>query len=540
MNENVNKRTLIIGLLLGLFFASLDQTVVGTAMPRIIGELGGLDILTWVSIAYMLTSTSIVPIAGKLADIFGRRVIYVIGIGIFMAGSALCGTSANMTQLILFRGLQGVGGGIMMPLSMTIVGDIFPPDKRGKWMGFMGALYGLSAVVGPIIGGYIVDHTTWRWVFYINLPVGILAAITIYLGLRGEKPLKDKVVIDYAGAFTLIISVVSMLLALTVGGKELPWTSFQVISLFICSAVFAVVFIRIENRAADPVLSLHFFRNRNFTVTNIVGFLMGMGMFGSIMFLPLYLQGVIGMSATKSGSMIIPMMFSIILSSIVTGRLIKFLQFRVFFITGMLLMAVGFFLSANMTQFTSEAQIIFNIVISGIGIGIIMQSVTIAVQNAFPVEERGVATSSTQFFRSIGATLGMAVLGALMNYRSISILQNDLFPKINGIKALNTGVIGSSIEKAHTNPQSLFNLLLKPDMFNRLNADMKNALVVPLKFALADSLRLVFLAAAFIALAGAFIGYFVGNDRISKPPKVEADEREFEMINPALAEEMGS
>lgn len=524
IEENAKRKLLLSGLILGLFFASLDQTVVGTAMPRIIGELGGLDILTWVSIAYMLSSTSIVPIAGKLADLLGRRNIYVAGIIIFMIGSALCGMSRNMAELILFRGIQGIGGGIMMPLAMTIVGDLFPPDKRGKWMGWMGALYGLSAVIGPLLGGWIVDHSTWRWVFYINLPVGLLAALAIYAGLYGEKPLKDKVVIDYAGAATLIISVVSLLVALTIGGKEYPWNSLQVVGLFAAFIIFSAAFLYIEKRAEDPILSIRYFRNRTFTVTNIVGLLMGMGMFGTMMFLPLYLQGVAGMTATMAGSIMIPMIFSIIIASIIAGRSIKRFQFRTFLMSGMTLMSIGFFLLSIMGQGTTRLISIIDIIFIGSGMGIIMPSLTVSIQNAFPAEERGLVTSSSQFFRSIGGTLGMAIFGAIMNYRSIDILQNELFPRIKNVKELTEGVLGSSIEKAHTNPQSLFNILLKPDILNQLNDHAKNVLLVPLKFALADSLHLVFTVAIFIGLAGVVAGYFLGDSRISSPGKKEESE----------------
>jgi len=521
--KDEKRRFLLAGLMLGMFFSSMDQTVVGTAMPRIIGDLGGLDILTWVSIAYMLSSTSIVPVAGKLADILGRRNIYITGIAIFMIGSALCGLSQNMGQLILFRGIQGIGAGIMMPLAMTIVGDYFPPEKRGKWMGIMGALYGLSAIVGPIMGGYIVDHAVWRWVFYINLPFGALAIAGIYLGLYGEKPIKKDVKIDYAGAFSLIISVVSLMLALTVGGKEFAWTSWQVFILLTIFALAAVTFVYIESATKEPILSLSFFKNKSFTIINIVGFLAGMGMFGTMMFLPLYLQGVQSFSATSSGSIMIPMILSIIVASIAGGRLIRKFQFRVFFIAGMLLMSLGLFLLGTIDQSTTKTVTVLIIVCIGMGIGVMMPSTTVAIQNAFPAEQRGVATSSTQFFRSIGATIGMAAFGAIMNLKSISILQNSLFPKIQGVKELAQGVLGHSIEKAHSNPQSLFNILLKPELLNSLNDSTRRLLLVPLKYALADSLHLVFFIAGFTALAGVAIGYFLGDERIRPNNSSETD-----------------
>jgi len=309
-------------------------------MPRIIGELGGLDILAWVTTAYMLSSTTVVPIAGKLADLFGRRILYVADIFIFMLGSALCGTSQNMTELIIYRALQGLGGGIMMPLAMTIVGDISPPEKWGKWQGIMGALFGLSSVIGPTIGGFFVDQASWRWVFYINLPVGLIAAATIFIGLQGDKSLKDKVVIDYWGAVTLVIGVVSLLLGLSLGGKDYAWGSWQITGLLTLAFVFIVVFLFIEKRVPEPILSLDLFKNRVFAVVNAVGFLMGLGMFGAIMFLPLFLQGVVGVSATASGNTMIPMMMAMMATSILGGQLITRVSFRTLFVTGMSLMAV--------------------------------------------------------------------------------------------------------------------------------------------------------------------------------------------------------
>lgn len=516
METHYRRNTLLVGLFLGMFFASLDQTVVGTAMPRIIGDLGGLSIMTWVTISYMLSSTTVVPIAGKLADLFGRRIVYVTGIIVFMLGSALCGISQNMTQLILFRGLQGLGGGIMMPMAMTIVGDIFPPETRGKWQGAMGALFGLSSVVGPTIGGWLVDNSSWHWVFFVNLPIGILATVTIFLGLQGEKRLKDKVVIDYIGAVTLVAGTVCLLLGLNLGGKDYPWASWQIISLFGVAAVLLVSFVYVERRAEEPILSLDLFQNRVFTIANIIGFLMGLGMFGSIMFLPLFLQGVVGVSATSSGNTMIPMMMALVAASIIGGQLITRVTFRSMLLAGMVLVTVGFYLLSTMNVHTRQLSAILNIIVLGFGMGLIMPTVTIAVQNAFPPELRGVATSSTQFFRSIGGTLGMTILGVVMNHQSSAILEKNFFPLIRGIPALQVGPFGAMVAKAHTNPQNLFNMLLSPEVMNRIPASLRTVLFPPLKTALADSLHTVFLAATLIAVLGIFISLLMGKARIEK------------------------
>lgn len=528
---NDSSRTLLLaGLFLGMFFSSLDQTVVGTAMPRIIGQLGGLSIMTWVTTAYMLSSTTIVPIAGKLADLFGRRMIYIIGIIIFMVGSALCGLSQNMTELIIFRGIQGIGGGIMMPMSMTIIGDIFPPDKRGKMQGIMGGVFGLSSVVGPSIGGYIVDHTSWHWIFYINLPIGVIAAIAIFNGLKNEKRLKDKVVIDYPGVITLIIGVVSLLLSLSLGGKEYAWASWQIIGLFILSVISLVSFVLIENKAEEPILSMELFKNRTFTVTNIIGFLMGLGMFGSMMFLPLFLQGVIGVSAIQSGNTMIPMMFSMITASIIGGRIISKVSFRTMFATGMTFMALAFYLLSTISINTSLLTVTLYIVIMGIGMGTIMPTLTIAVQSAFPAAQRGVATSSTQFFRSIGGTLGITVLGAVMNLHSAKLLERDFFPKVQNIPALQSGPIGEMIGKAHTNPQGLFNILLSHDSLKNIPEALQQIMILPIKTSLQSSIHLVFLVTMSIAIAGIFISFLLGNARIEKrenKPSLEESGREL-------------
>lgn len=516
MPTMTQRNILITGLFLGLFFASLDQTVVGTAMPRIIGDLGGLGIMTWVTTAYMLTSTTVVPIAGKLADLFGRRIIYVTGILIFMGGSALCGISQDMAQLIIFRGLQGIGGGVMMPLSMTIVGDVFPPEQRGKWQGLMGAMFGLSSVVGPTIGGWLVDFASWHWVFYVNLPIGALAALTIFFGLRGEKTSREETVIDYAGAASLVTATVFLMLALNLGGTDYPWFSWQIAAMFVVSIIAWVIFLTVEKKARDPLLSLALFKNRTFAVANLVGFLMGLGMFGSIMFLPLFLQGVVGVSATESGNTMIPMMVSLMLTSIVGGRIATRVSFRTMFTAGMLFMAGGFYLLSTMTVDTTRLTAIGNIVVLGIGMGLVLPTVTLAVQNAFSFAQRGVATSAAQFFRSIGGTLGMSLLGVVFNLYSARKLETEFFPLIEGIPGVTEGPLGAVLNKAHADPHSLFNMLLSPGTFAAIPEAARQVLLLPLKLALAESLQVVFLIAMFVALAGALISQLMGNAKIER------------------------
>lgn len=533
------RNLLLAGLFLALFFSSLDQTVVGTAMPRIIGELGGLSIMTWVTTAYMLTSTTSVPIAGKLADLYGRRVIYIAGLLIFMGGSALCGTSTTMLQLIIWRAVQGIGGGIMMPLAMTIVGDIFAPEERGKWQGLMGALFGLSSAVGPTIGGWIVDYYSWQWVFYINLPIGILATVTIFLGLRGEKRLTDKAVIDVAGTVTLVAGTVSLLLGLNLGGTDYPWASWQILSLLGISFVSWLLFLSVESNAADPIVSLDLFHNKVFAVSNLVGFLMGVAMFGSIMFLPLFFQGVLSVSATSSGNTMLPLMVSMMFVSVFAGRWAVKVPFRSLYAAGMGLTALAFYFMSGMTLDTSQFAAIVYLVVLGVGLGLIMPVLTIAVQSAVGPERRGVATSATQFFRSIGATLGMTVLGVIFNNYSLTMMQRDFFPVINSQPGLLSGPLSGLLARAQVDPHSLFNVLLSPDTLSLIPANLQQLLLPPLKLALAESLQIVFEAAMFIALAGVVVSLLLGEAKLErKPSKSLATEAGLTLFAEAAAQEV--
>lgn len=539
MYAESQRKTLVAGLLLAMFFSALNQTVVGTAMPRIIGELGGLSIMTWVTTAYMLTSTTVVPIAGKFADLYGRRMIYIAGLTIFMLGSALCGTSTNMLQLIIYRAIEGIGGGIMMPLAMTIVGDVFSPEERGKWQGIMGALFALASVIGPTIGGWIVDYFSWNWVFYINLPIGILATITIHFGLKGERMLNDKVAIDYAGAITLIVGTVGLLLGLNFGGTEYPWRSWQILSLLGISLVAWLLFIQAEKKAVEPLLSLALFRNRIFTVTNIVGFLMGLGMFGAIMFLPFFFQGVLGISATSSGNTLLPMMLAMMLTSIIAGKFATKVTFRSMYIAGMALMAISFYLLSTMTVNTTRLTAIFYIAILGVGIGMVTPIITLAVQSAFGAEQRGVATSATQFFRSIGGTLGMTVLGAIFNSHSAKVMQHDFFPVIHNIPGLTAGPMADMLTRAQADPHSLFNILLSPTAMHAIPTTIQQILLPPLKMALAESLHIVFWIAMLVAVIGILISLLMGGAKLeNKSDRTMTEEAGVTLFADGLVSEM--
>lgn len=497
-----HRKVLITGLIIAMLFGALDGTIVGTAMPRIVGELGGLDLMTWLTTAYMLTSTTVVPIAGKLADLIGRRVIYVTGLVIFMAGSALCGMTDNMNQLIIYRGIQGIGGGIMMPMAMIIIGDLFTGKDRAKWQGIFGALYGLASVIGPQIGGWIVDALNWRWVFYINLPVGILAAIFIWLGLNKHQA-TGKVKIDLPGIFTMIVGVVSLLLALTFGGKDYAWGSWQIIGLFILAAVAITAFIVIESRVAEPILPVSLFKNRTFTVLNGIGFLMSVGMFGAIMFVPLYMQGVVGVSASQSGTIMTPMMITMIIMSVIGGQLVYKIGVKTQILIGLTIMAVSFWLLTTMGIDTTKLTATFYMMVLGFGLGLVMPILTLALQESFPPSELGVVTSSSQFFRSIGGTFGMTILGAIMNSRSDKLLSENLIPVLNKLPVQAKGMVDQFKSLIHNDPQSLYSMLLSPKAMATMPAEFKQLIVPIIKNSLVDSLNSVFwFGFVFVVLGG--------------------------------------
>src|SRR5229473_1116227 len=317
----------MIGVLLVMLLASLDQTIVSTAMPRVIADLQGFDRYTWVSTAYLLTSTVTVPIYGKLSDLFGRKPIFLIGIVIFLAGSALSGASQSMNELIAFRAFQGLGAGALLPIAITIVGDLFTPRERGKWQGVTGAVFGLSAIIGPVVGGWITQNTSWRWVFYVNLPVGIVALLVLIFLMPTLRGKSKKVSIDYIGAAMLVLGTVPLLLGFTLAGSQFAWLSAQIIGLFAGALVMLVSFVIyeawLEQHDGQPIIAPSLFKNSIFTVSSLVSFIFGMGLFGAIFFIPLFVQGVIGTSATNSGLILTPLMLTSIVGSVVSGQLVS-------------------------------------------------------------------------------------------------------------------------------------------------------------------------------------------------------------------------
>ncbi|TDO16273.1 EmrB/QacA subfamily drug resistance transporter [Bacillus subtilis] len=510
-----SKRTLLItGLIIAMFFSALDGTIVGTAMPKIVGDLGGLSMMTWLTTAYLLTSTTIVPIAGKLADLLGRRIVYVSGLIIFMAASALCGMANNMTELIIFRGLQGIGGGIMMPMAMIVIGDLFTGKQRAKFQGVFGAIYGLASVIGPQIGGWIVDSLNWKWVFYINLPVGIIAVIFIARGLQGRQQ-TGPINFDIAGIFTMIVGVVSLLLALSFGGKDYAWDSWQILGLFALALIGIVSFIIVESKAKEPILPMYLFKNRTFTFLNLIGFFMSIGMFGAITFVPFFMQGIVGVSASESGTIMTPMMISMIITSIIGGQLVYKIGIKPQIITGMLVMAGGFLLLTTLDLDTSKLVATSYMAIIGLGMGLVMPILTLALQESFSKEELGVVTSSSQFFRSIGGTFGITMLGTVMNARSGSLLTDKLVPYLDSLPAQASSFAAQLKGMIDTNPQGLLQSLFSPDAIKQIPAAFSSHIMPILKTSLMDSLHSVFYTGLIFIAVGAVFTLFLKPIKLS-------------------------
>lgn len=396
-----------------MLLAALEATVVGTAMPTIVAALGGLAHYSWVFSAYLLTSTVTVPVWGKLSDLFGRRRLFQIGVAVFLVGSALCGFSQTMTQLIVWRAVQGLGAGALVPLAMTIIGDIFTLEERARMQGLFSGVWGVSSVFGPLVGGFITDQLSWRWVFLINLPVGIAAAAIIGFGLIEPKR-EGRPAIDYAGATVLTVAVTLLLLILGEGSSPAVLLHVRNLVLITIVAGLLVAFVIIERRAADPIVPLDLFRNRIVSVSIVVGFLAGIAMFAAITFIPLLAQGVLGATATEAGSFLTPLMLSWVLASIVGGRLLIRIGSRALVLSGLMLMLAGFCALATFSRTTPRALMMFELILIGSGLGLTMLTLLIAAQHSVSREQLGITTSLNQFSRSIGGALGVAILGAIL------------------------------------------------------------------------------------------------------------------------------
>jgi len=497
--------------LLVMLLASLDQTIVGTAMPRIVSDLHGFDRYTWVTTAYLLTSTVMVPIYGKLSDLFGRKPIFLVGVVLFLIGSAASGAAQSMNQLIAFRAFQGLGAAALLPIAIAVIGDLFSPRERGKWQGLTGAVFGLASVLGPTAGGWITDHSTWRWVFYVNLPIGIIALLVlIFLMPTLRKQNTRKISIDYLGAVLLIAGTVPLLLGFTWAGSQYPWGSWQVISLFVGAAVFIALFIlyeaRLERNDAQPIISPSLFTNRIFTVSVLVTMITSMGLFGSILFLPLYSQGVLGSSATNSGLLISPLMLGLVVSSVVSGQLVaRFGRYKWIAFTGMAITIGGSLLLQRLDVHSTNTDLIAAMIVLGFGLGFSMSLYSVIVQNALP-NKIGEATSGLTFFRSIGGTIAVAAMG--------SVLTSAYVPGFhNAIPAAIKAVVPAKLINVFNDPNVLLSagtqqqLLAQFAHFGTTGKTLYTALLEAVKVGLTSGIHNVYVLSTILMCIG-FVAIF--------------------------------
>jgi EmrB/QacA subfamily drug resistance transporter len=477
-----------MGLMIGMFLSALEATAVSTAMPTVVSSLGGLSIYSWVFSAYVLTSTISLPFWGRLSDLYGRKRFYIIGIAIFLIGSALSGQSKSMNALISFRALQGFGGGALLTLGMIIVGEMFSLKERARVQGLFGGVWGLSSIVGPILGGVITDQFSWRWVFYLNIPFGVIAVLVIWFALKENTVTNRKVFLDIKGATVLTALVSLFLIGLTQIGKG-DSLHYLVVTLMLVSCIPLMwLFIKTQKLAKDPILPLELFSNPFFKTSVITGFLVGMAMFGSISFIPLFIQGVIGTNATQAGTILTPLLLSWVFFSSISGKLMLRFGYRQIIIIGTALLSIGFFLLSGMSKDTSHSGTIVVLLILGTGMGMIFIPLLLAVQNSVPRSRLGIATSATQFFRSMGATIGVSVMGMVLSTTML----------------FGTGSLSKSFDASELHYLKNPDLIVNPEARSSLSPEIHNALTQ----LLASSLRNVFLTGLFIAVV-AFISAFL-------------------------------
>ncbi len=422
--------TVFAGLMLGSLISSLNMTLVAPALPTIVAELGGIADYSWIPISAMLASTIVVPLAGKLSDVYGRKPLYMTGIVVFAVGSALSGVAPSFWFLVFARFVQGAGMGFIMPLSQAIIGDIISPRERGKYQGMMGASFGLASIVGPAAGGYITEHFTWRWLFFVNLPIAVITLIVIgvYMHVPNERRRHR---IDAWGSITLSLGISCLLLATVWGGVQYPWASWEIVGLYATSALLLAAFVRIELRAAEPVLPLHLWKSSIFTFSNIASIGVAMSMFGAIFFLPIFVQGVIGNSVTNSGAILVPMLLAMIATSVASGQVISRTgRYKLLLLAGLVVMGAGFYILSTFDVHTTNREAVEAMILVGLGLGVSMQTYTLIVQNSVSRHDMAVATSATQLSRSMGAAVGLAVLGTVFSQGMTASMAKYLPPAV--------------------------------------------------------------------------------------------------------------
>ncbi len=507
--SNRRRWAVTIGVMTGMAIAALEATIVGTAMPTVIAKLGGINHYSWVFSAYLVTSTVTVPVWGKLSDLYGRRLLYQIGIGIFLLGTLLSGFSQSMTQLITFRAIQGLGAGALVPLGMTIIGDTFTLKERAKMQAYFSGVWGLSSVIGPVIGGFITDQLSWPWVFFVNVPIGVVAAIIIGVSLKEPKN-TQKPVIDYAGAISLMLAISLLMLALVEGGNSVTALfAPQNLLLFAGGIILLVIFAIVETRAKDPIIPFQLFRNRTVAVSVGAGFLAGIAMFGAISFIPLFAQGALGMTATKAGSLLTPLMLSWVMMSIIGGRLLLKVSYRTITLIGLVVMTTGFVMLAMFGRQTPQYFLYIDLVLIGSGLGLTMLTLLIAVQQAVERHQLGVATSLNQFSRAIGGAFGVAIMGA--------VLTAGLAAQLQSVATTPNSAITVEEAKAYaSNP----NDLIDP----QARATTPPAKLNVLEEAMASAVRPVFWVGALVCVLALFVAFFLPSRRIDSETREVSDD----------------
>ncbi len=516
------------GVMLAIFLASLDQTIVATAIPRIVTDLGGFDRFAWVTTSYLVASTAVIPIVGKLSDMYGRKVFFIGGILVFVLGSVLAGVAQDMNQLIAFRAIQGVGGGVVMASSFISIGDLFPPAERGKYMGFIAGIFALSSVVGPVVGGFLTDALSWRWVFYINIPLGLPIAIAFIKVFPNPRAKTDARGIDYPGIVLLLLTIVPAMLGLSWGGSQYEWSSPQVVGVLALAAASAVAFVIVETRAAEPIMPLHIYRDPIIAVALLASLLLGVSMFAGSVFMPLYFQGALGESATNSGSFLTPMMLGTVVGATLVGQLMSRTggHYRLLGMASVALMAGGLYMMTRIDIDTARGVVIGSMVLMGFGMGGTFPAYNIAIQNAVAYRNLGVATSAAQFVRSIGAAVGLAVLGSLLTTRFASGVDSAVSEE--GLAKVPTGIL----DDLKSNPDALVNEEQIAELTSRLAevgpeaASVTQPLLAGMREALASSISEVFLAALIVAVVALVVTAFLkeiplksGKGRKASPPE---------------------
>ncbi|RKN85533.1 MDR family MFS transporter [Paenibacillus ginsengarvi] len=496
----------VAGLLLGIFVGALDQTIVSTAMPTVVTELGGFEHYVWVFSAYMIATVVATPIFGKLSDIYGRKLFFQLGLVLFLLGSVLCGIAGSMTELIVYRAIQGIGGGALMPIAFAVIFDIFPPEKRGKMNGLFGAVFGLSSVFGPALGAYITDYIDWRWVFYINVPIGLVALSLMHFGYR-EKAAQRKQTIDWGGATTLVTAILGFMFAIELGGSETyAWGSWQIVGLFALFVVCFLLFLAFERKVAHPIVELKLFKSRLFTASQAIGFLYGIIMVSGATYIPLFIQGVYGESASAAGQTLTPMMVAVVVSSMVGGRLINKMSYRSIMLISTIILAVAMILLGTMTVDTPRWTVTLYMVLVGLGIGVNFVVLNISVLHGLPGQYKGAAISLITFFRTIGSALGVTVLGVIQKVDYKARVES-LFPD-------------PAQAAQFADPKAL--------LIPQVRATLPQDVIAGVTKALAGSISYLFLVSILITVVGFAFVLMLGRARMELPSAADKDQGNLE------------